>query len=196
MILRHALLGLLAIRPATGYDLAKAFGGSFGYAWGAQHSQIYPELARLLEQGLIEVREEGPRGRKVYGVTAAGMARLRSWLRETQPDQTPRNEVVLRTFMLWALEPDEAVAFLRRQASEHRQKLETFEQIAQEMEEDELQGTPRPPPPAGLFHRIALEWGLRWAAAFAEWADWAADEVERETTARVKRGKPRMRARE
>ena len=46
MSLRHALLGLLAVQPATGYELAQKFDASLGTAWHASHSQIYPELAR------------------------------------------------------------------------------------------------------------------------------------------------------
>ena len=47
MSLRHALLGLLADRPYSGWQLLKHFEGSLAYAWPALHSQIYPELARL-----------------------------------------------------------------------------------------------------------------------------------------------------
>ncbi|MBA3728896.1 MAG: PadR family transcriptional regulator, partial [Actinobacteria bacterium] len=45
MSLRHALLGLLAERPMSGYDLTKVFDSSLAYVWSAKHSQIYPELA-------------------------------------------------------------------------------------------------------------------------------------------------------
>ena len=51
--LRHGLLGLLAGRPMSGYELTKTFDGSLRYVWAAQHSQIYPELGRLLAAGLI-----------------------------------------------------------------------------------------------------------------------------------------------
>ena len=45
MSLSHALLGLLAVRPRSGYELTKVFGGDLGrYAWQAGHTSIYPEL--------------------------------------------------------------------------------------------------------------------------------------------------------
>jgi alpha-beta hydrolase superfamily lysophospholipase len=47
MSLRHALIGVLADEPRTGYGLLKHFEQSLAYAWPASHSQIYPELARL-----------------------------------------------------------------------------------------------------------------------------------------------------
>ena len=53
MSLRHGLLDLLAGEPMSGYDLARFFGASMGNVWPAQHSQIYPELAKLAAEGLI-----------------------------------------------------------------------------------------------------------------------------------------------
>ena len=52
MSLRHALLDLLAGEPMSGYDLARLFSVSLGNVWPAQHSQIYPELAKLSADGL------------------------------------------------------------------------------------------------------------------------------------------------
>jgi DNA-binding PadR family transcriptional regulator len=81
MALRYALLGLLTAGPASGYDLTKRFDRSVGYAWHAGHSQIYPEMAKLCAEGLVEVAEEaGPRGRKTYTITGAGLESLRAAL--------------------------------------------------------------------------------------------------------------------
>ena len=44
MSLRHALLGLLAEHPASGYDLLKQFEGSLAFVWPATQSQLYTEL--------------------------------------------------------------------------------------------------------------------------------------------------------
>ena len=70
----------------------KHFEQSLAYAWPASHSQIYPELARLLEAGLIEQAETGPRGSKTYALTDDGLAEIRRWLRETKPDRRGRSE--------------------------------------------------------------------------------------------------------
>ena len=52
-MLRYAMLGLIQRAPATGYDISKAFSGRLGSIWGARHSQIYPELKKLTEEGLV-----------------------------------------------------------------------------------------------------------------------------------------------
>ena len=47
-----------------------------GNVWPAQHSQIYPELAKLAAEGLIAQTGEGARGRKVYETTPAASTTL------------------------------------------------------------------------------------------------------------------------
>lgn len=58
MSLRHALLGLLSERPASGYDLLKLFETSLANAWPATQSQIYTELTKLADAYLIAVAAE------------------------------------------------------------------------------------------------------------------------------------------
>lgn len=99
MSLRHAILGLLARQPSTGYEIARMFDVSLRSAWHARHSQIYPELARLESGGLVEVIERGARGSKTYAPTDAGRDELRRWLVEDEPDRSQRNESAVRLFL-------------------------------------------------------------------------------------------------
>jgi PadR family transcriptional regulator, regulatory protein AphA len=99
MSLRHAILGLLARKPSTGYELAQMFDLSLRTVWYARHSQIYPELARLGSAGYVEVVKEGARGSKTYGLTETGRDELRRWLVEEDPDRSQRNESAVRLFL-------------------------------------------------------------------------------------------------
>ncbi|HKP18219.1 MAG TPA: PadR family transcriptional regulator [Gaiellaceae bacterium] len=166
MSLRHALLGYLAEEPGTGYSLLKHFDGSVGYAWPARQGQIYPELNRLREEGLIRQRESGARNSKTYEVTEAGIAELRRWLRETEPSRAVRNEPLLRVFFLWLLEPAEREAYLRKEAEYQRALLGELERI--EREEQPPRG------PKGRSYRLALERGIATTRAVLEWAERAA----------------------
>jgi PadR family transcriptional regulator, regulatory protein AphA len=168
MSLRFALLAQLARGPQTGYGLAKSFAGSLNYAWSASTSQIYPELARLREAGLIRQTASGPRGSKVYETTPKGLSDLRQWLRETEPDRGSRNEPLLRIFLLWLLEPREADAYLQRERELLELELEELEGIA---EEDD------PQTPAEKAAALALELGLRNLRTRIGWVDWALAEV-------------------
>ena len=60
--LRMAALGLLARQPGSGYDLLKTFEKSMANVWSATQSQLYGELNKLADDGLIEVTDVGPRG--------------------------------------------------------------------------------------------------------------------------------------
>ena len=56
--LRYAILGLLNRRDMSGYDLTKEFETTLAEFWGAKHSQIYPELKALADEGLIAYQIE------------------------------------------------------------------------------------------------------------------------------------------
>ena len=166
MSLRHALLGALADHPRTGYELLKHFEQSLAYAWPASHSQIYPELARLLADGLIEQAAIGPRGSKTYAVTDDGVAEVRRWLRETEPERRVRSEGALRPFFLWLLEPEEAIRQLDAERAYWRGILDELTAIR-----EEPTGTDR----KARTLRIVLEGGIRTVTARLEWLEWAID---------------------
>ena len=114
MSLRHAVLGLLARSPSTGYELTRAFDRSLRTSWHASHSQIYPELAKLEAAGLVEIVGHGARRSKTYDVTDAGLAELRAWLVEAAPDRSQRNESGLQLLLTPLLDPaDRRTAYER-----------------------------------------------------------------------------------
>lgn len=168
MSLRFALLGALADRPRTGYELLKHFEQSLAYAWPASHSQIYPELARLRDDGLIEQTGAGARNSKTYAVTDAGLAQIRHWLRDTEPDRRVRSDAALRTFFLWLLEPEEARDEVERERIYWRERLAELEAI---------EARPRGPGRKEQAFGIALEGGIRGIRTRLEWLDWAAREL-------------------
>lgn len=168
MSLRYALIGLLASEPMSGYDLTRRFSESLANVWPAQHSQIYPELARLVSDGMIEQTGEGPRGRKTYATTPAGVAALADWM-STEPDYDVRCESGLRGFFLWALPPDQAAANLQRDAEVYRKHLTELEDKL--VTEDWTSG------PGARSARITIEMGIRYYRMLTEWAEWAAAQI-------------------
>ena len=81
--LKYAILGLLSQQSRSGYDLSQALSGALQEFWSANHSQIYPELKRLTEEGLVEYRVEisgTVLERKVYSLTPAGQTEFLTWL--------------------------------------------------------------------------------------------------------------------
>ena len=148
----------------SGYDLAQRFEASVGRTWSAGHSQIYPELVRMADEGLITAGEPGPRGRKTYAIADAGRTAVRAWLADTEPDRTVRDEAALRTYFLWLMEPGAARAHVEGERDAAVASLEALRATA---------SARRPATPAERSQRLALEAGLRWAQARADWAEWA-----------------------
>jgi len=169
MSLRHGLLDLLAGEPMSGYDLARFFGASMGNVWPAQHSQIYPELAKLAAEGLIAQTGEGARGRKVYETTPAGIEELRRWLRDNEPDYTFRNEALLRVFCLWVLPTEEALAYLARDRAEYVRHLDYIENVIGTRDWAASS--------VARASRISIEFGRRFYLMQIQWVDWATEQV-------------------
>ena len=76
--------------------------------WPATQSQLYGELNKLADAGLIEVSDIGPRGRKEYRITEAGRAELRRWVTNPQDDPPFRSPGLLRVFLLGEVPPEQA----------------------------------------------------------------------------------------
>jgi len=148
----------------SGYGLTKLFDVSLSNVWAAQHSQIYPELARLLEADLIQQVGDGPRGKKLYAITDAGLAAVRWWLVETEPERAPRNEAVLRTFFLWLLPREDAIAWITREKARYEIQRDHYAEIA---------ATWLPVSASDDALRLTLEAGIRIEQAKVEWAEWA-----------------------
>lgn len=173
MSLRHALLGVLAEKPASGFELTKTFEQTLGrFAWHTTHTHVYPELRRMREAGLVAVVEEGSRGRKTYALTEDGRDELRQWLLTPPMSEAVRDESALRIFLINTLEPAEARKLLQKYADDaERQLAEIHERL--ERAEPEWHDNPL------AIGRLAAERGLRTLPAVRDWALWGIEQLDR-----------------
>ena len=167
------VLGLLAMRPRSGYDIKTVVDRSTRFFWAASYGQIYPELKRLEDEGLIEGQDasNGNRGRRVYELTKAGHEALRDWLHGRDVTIELRDESLLRLFFADELPRDEALGLLEARMRGHEQYLEILEGIAA------LPGGQDPD-----FVDLVLRWGID----FNEWgARWCKEQLERLQSAKA-----------
>ena len=160
------VLGLLANRPLSGYDIKAIVDRSTRFFWAASYGQIYPELRRLEAEGLVEGKDapNGARRRRVYNLMPAGRAALIEWLLGPTVTIELRDESLLRLFFADALPNEEALMLLEGRQRGHEQYLEILRAI------DERPGQDTP------FVDLVLRWGI----AYNEWgAQWCRQQLER-----------------
>lgn len=107
MELRHAVLGLLSLRPMSGYDLGRAFAGSVAHFWHADQSQIYRTLERLAADGALDTKvipQDGKPDRKVHSLTTSGRRELEDWLGSPIDQERPKEAFLARLFFAGPLD--------------------------------------------------------------------------------------------
>jgi DNA-binding PadR family transcriptional regulator len=158
----YVILGMVSVHPRSGYEIKAAVDESTRLFWAASYGQIYPELKRLSEEGLV-TGVDSPRGerrRTVYTITDAGMERLKEWLRRPPETAEMREEGLLKLFFSGVLEPGEAAATLRSM----RERRTAFADRLAAMEPEVIEKSDR-------FALIVLRGGIEYNRWFAEWCE-------------------------
>lgn len=156
------VLGLVGLGCRTGYDIKSTVDKSSRYFWAASYGQIYPELKRLEEAGLVRGADDpaGGRARRVYDLTPEGERVLDGWL--TNNDalvQEMRDEAMLKLFFAGRLGTDEALDVVRAKI----RALEAKEAALRQIEPAE-----RPDAPDD-FPFVVLDFGIAYAEWSAQW---------------------------
>jgi DNA-binding PadR family transcriptional regulator len=160
--LGYALLGLIHDDARTGYALRKVFETTPMGNYSSSPGSIYPALASLERQGLVETRGEG-RGKGLFHLTAAGAEAFEAWLRE--PVCGKDLSTAMLRFAFLNNHPDRSLTFafldsFEAAASGEAQGLATF------LDSDFGRAMP-------LQSRLAVEQGRRQLESSAQWAVWA-----------------------
>src|SRR5262249_54028429 len=116
----YAILGLLATRPWSTYELTKQMRRSLHHVWPRAESNGYAEPTRLVDAGLAsaEVQMVGKRPRTLYSITAKGRRTLERWLKtESAPSRVESETLVKVLFGNYGTR-EELLANLRAFAQE------------------------------------------------------------------------------
>ncbi len=175
MALSDAILVLLTEQPMSGYDLAKAFDTSIGFFWKADHQQIYRELGRLKDKGLVaaeEVVQSGRPNKLIYTITADGLAALKAWSRKPGAAAAIKDDLLVRLYALDQVDPGAMREQLSERYEYHADRLRRFEAILQRGYADGA------PTLRQLGRLLGLKMGLRYEQACADWCQDALDALK------------------
>jgi PadR family transcriptional regulator, regulatory protein AphA len=161
----YVILGMVSREPRSGYEIKSLVDNSTRFFWAASYGQIYPELKRLSEAGLLEGSDlpRGERKRTVYAITMKGKEALEDWLRQPPVTFEMREEGLLKLFFSGVLPPEEGAGTLRAMR-EHRlgvaERLRAFEPEAEEKLEND-----------DPYPLIVLQGGIEFNEWFADWCE-------------------------
>ena len=157
----YVILGILNMGPHSGYDIKQLADHSTRHFWATSYGQIYPELKRLSESGLIKSEDasRGTRQRTLYRLTAKGKQTLHTWAADPAIQSLEiRDEMLLKLFFADAMSSKETVRHLEAMKRRH-------EDVAAGLRAHEPMVAEQP-------HRMKHE-VMKFGIAFHEWCvDW------------------------
>lgn len=170
----YVILGFLENTddPKSGYDLKQLVDQSTRFFFAASYGQIYPELKKLSDAGLVEgvSQPTGGRARVEYSITGDGSDALRVWLLENKTRLEMRDEGLLRVFFSDHLSREERIAKLREMREDRAVSLAELEAVECAI------GDSIPDMPSH-----ALEYGLGLHRYVIDWCDRTIAQLEKET---------------
>ncbi len=159
-----AVLAVLSTGPLSGYAVREIIRDDLGLFWSESFGQIYPSLARLQKEGLVETVPGERRGSSLFRLTGAGRERIVELLREPVTTVPPRNGLLLRLAfgnLLGARACAELVSEARTKATA---QLEELERIRRQVEAE-------PDEPQRAYALMTISAGEHAARAAVAWAD-------------------------
>jgi DNA-binding PadR family transcriptional regulator len=178
------ILGMLAARPRSGYEIKQLVDSSARFFWAASYGQIYPELKRLEKAGLItgDDSSQGARQRTTFTLTAEGRRAARGWIGAPPEVLETRDEGLLMLFFAGSIEQQRSAEIARERAATSRAKAAELRAIADQID---ATGTPEgaeAKPDAGSM--TVLRYGIEMSEWAADWFERAAEDLENQTADR------------
>jgi PadR family transcriptional regulator AphA len=173
------ILGMLAARPRSGYEIKRLVDDSTRFFWAASYGQIYPELKRLEGAGLIsgtDATSDGGRRRTVYELTADGRRAAREWVSDPPEVFEHRDEGLLKLFFAGVVDETRTPEIARERAARSRAVAARLREVERSLEVPDEERTPPSSPDAGSL--TTLRYGIELNEWAAEWFERAAGELE------------------
>jgi DNA-binding PadR family transcriptional regulator len=178
MSLKYAIIGLLSVKPQTGYELKANFDQAIRYLWKADQAQIYRTLRDITREGFAvprTIQQVGRPNKKVYELTPAGEDEFRRWLSGPLPPNEQRNAELVQIFFSGRISDTEILANLKRV----RENLKAGLAGLLSLETDsELFAVSTTSSRVHFFFEMTRQLGIRSAKLNLEWIEEAIARIE------------------
>jgi DNA-binding PadR family transcriptional regulator len=172
MSLRDAVLAALLEGESSGYDLAKGFDAATANFWMATPQQLYRELDRLADQGLVQARvvhQERRPNKRMFSLTEAGLAAIQQFTARAPRPSVIRDELLVKVQAADAGNGQAIREFILERLQWATAKLQRYERFRARLldgrsEEEYLAQAERVGPYLTLLRGISFEEeNIRWA---------------------------------
>lgn len=176
---RYVILGLLQEENLSGYELKKIIDIRMAFFWQESYGQIYPELAHMKEEGLIDFadadKEDKAKREKVkYRITPKGLEILEQWMESENEKDTIRSEFLLKMYFSTNQNVSKMLKHLLQFQAQAEQKLFLFGMFEQELKKDISMHN---------NHKqilSVLDLGIRQAKLYADWSKEMLESLEQD----------------
>lgn len=176
---RYVILGLLQEENLSGYELKKIIDIRMGFFWQESYGQIYPELANMKAEGLIDTADsesldKAGREKIKYKITPKGLEVLEHWMEAENEKDTIRSEFLLKLYFSTNQNVTKMRKHLLQFQAQAEQKLFLFGMFEQELRKD-----------ISLHNNhkqilSVLDLGIRQAKLYADWSKEMLESLEQE----------------
>ncbi|MEZ0069782.1 DNA-binding PadR family transcriptional regulator [Streptacidiphilus sp. MAP12-20] len=162
-----SLLGFLHDGPQTGWDLVARAEAMIGPFWSLTRSQVYRELARMAETGLVSAGTPGRREALPYEITEAGRRAFSDWAARGPGEATVRLPLLLFVSLGRHMPREQLAAMLAEQRRQQAELLAGYLRVRAELTEAA----------ADPYLLATLDFGIATARGTVRWIDRLPEEI-------------------
>lgn len=166
-----SLLGFLHEGPMSGWDLVARAQERIGEFWSLTQSQVYRELSKMAELGLVEAGERGARDKRPYSITEEGRAAFIEWVRQPPGEESIRFPLLLTLTFGRHVPKEDLARFLASHRALHAERLAAYRRQRDAMPADLAKTDP--------YAVSTLDFGIRYETAVLDWFDNLPGELRR-----------------
>ncbi|MCU0290077.1 MAG: PadR family transcriptional regulator [Acidobacteria bacterium] len=136
----YAVLGLLMIKPMSGYDMKKKIDMSISSFWNENYGQLYPVLGKLEKQRLITknvARGERRPAKNIYKITEAGKEELARWFSRPNDPVKFRSELMLKLFFGLHADINALISMVDKERMGNEKLLSEYDELEKHISEED-----------------------------------------------------------